>query len=162
MYNRRQSLKLLGALSGTMVAPAIAEEGQSAGSHESTGLDVNSHQSTWQQDLDRIWLGAKYWANPMENWAVVDGAAELVSAAGYRNVHLLTHQLTNPAGSFRMQAAVSEVQHGDVDSSVGFLIGVRSELNELKSNCFAANNGPRKTKRAGGAIASGPVVAGVR
>ncbi|MFG0287929.1 MAG: family 16 glycoside hydrolase, partial [Rhodopirellula sp. JB044] len=98
----------------------------------------------------------------MENWAVVDGAAELVSAAGYRNVHLLTHQLTNPAGSFRMQAAVSEVQHGDVDSSVGFLIGVRSELNELKSNCFAANNGPRKTKRAGGAIASGPVVAGVR
>ncbi len=161
MYSRRQSLKLLGALSGTLVSPAFADDAEGVANASGT-LGVNPHVSSWQRDHDRIWLGAEYWANPMEDWAVVDGAAELVSAAGFRNVHLLTHHLNNPTGSFRMSAIVSEVQHGDVDSSVGFMIGVRSELDEVKSNCFAANNGPRKPKNAGGIAKQGPVVAGIR
>ncbi|MCM2373538.1 3-keto-disaccharide hydrolase [Aporhodopirellula aestuarii] len=157
MYSRRQSLKLLGVLSGSLVTPTFADDAAGSAGREAESLAANPHQSAWERDHDRIWLGAEYWANPMEDWAIVDGAAELVSAGGYRNVHLITHHLTNPSGAFRMSTRVSEVEHGDGDGSVGFLIGVRSELDEVKSNCFAANVGPGKRKNK-----KGPVTAGVR
>jgi hypothetical protein len=64
---------------------------------------------TWSQTHDRIFLGGDTWANPMEDWTVVDGAAQCESYGGNRNVHSLTHQLTNLDGAFEMSAVISQV-----------------------------------------------------
>ena len=86
---------------------------------------------------DRVWLGESYWANPMEDWRVVDGAAECQTTGGNRNVHLTTHQLTNAKGRFTMSVRIGQV--AVKDGGAGFRGGVSSDLNEYRSNCFARN-----------------------
>ena len=93
--------------------------------------------SNWEQVNDRIWLGQEYWANPMEDWQVVGGAAECQSGGGDRNIHLLTHQFTNPSGSLAMSVRNERVEVLRQDGGAGFRIGIKSELNEYRSNSFA-------------------------
>ncbi|MFI4847801.1 MAG: alkaline phosphatase D family protein [Gimesia chilikensis] len=91
----------------------------------------------WKKTNDRVWLGEEFWANPMEDWRIIDGAAECLSTGGSRNIQLLTHQLTNPKASFTMSVHVSQVEVKQQDGGVGFRIGVKSDINEYRSNCFA-------------------------
>ncbi|MCA9049186.1 MAG: twin-arginine translocation pathway signal, partial [Planctomycetaceae bacterium] len=65
-----------------------AQQPKGDGSTEFHGFGATTH--------DRVWLGEHFWANPMEDWRIADGAAEVQSGGGDRNVHLITHQLTNP------------------------------------------------------------------
>jgi alkaline phosphatase D len=94
-------------------------------------------QTPWEQSFDRVWLGADYWANPMEDWRVVDGEAECTFGGGGRNVQLLTHQLTDPSKPFEMSVRVRLVEAGPRGGGAGFRVGVRSDINEYRSNCFA-------------------------
>ena len=83
---------------------------------------------------DRVFLGGDCWANPMEDWKVVDGAAECSSTGPNRNVHLLTHQLTNNAQGFEMSVVIDQIENGKTDTGAGFKIGIRSDINEYRSN----------------------------
>ncbi len=94
-------------------------------------------QTPWSQMHDRVWLGADYWANPMEDWRVVDGAAESQSGGGNRNIHLLTHSLTDPDKPFEMSVRIAMVQRGSSDPSAGFRIGVVSDIGDYRANCFS-------------------------
>ncbi len=94
-------------------------------------------QPAWKNSFDRIWLGGDYWANPMEDWRVVDGAAECQIGGGGRNIQLLTHQLTDPDKPFEMSVEVRLIERGPQGGGAGFRIGVRSDINEYRSNCFA-------------------------
>ena len=150
--SRRQTLKILGAISAM---PAATRQLVAA-----PWFDADqTHHSDWHRCHDRIWLGAAYWANPMEHWRIRDGAAECTVGGGRRNIQLLTHHLTDPSQPWRMSVQVTRVDgvanrdggderqsaaandgdRRDVDGGVGFLVGVRSELDETKSNCFARN-----------------------
>ncbi len=91
----------------------------------------------WKNTHDRVWLGEEFWANPMEDWRVIDGAAECMSTGGSRNIQLLMHQLTNPQAAFTMSVHASQVEVKQQDGGVGFRIGVKSDINEYRSNCFA-------------------------
>lgn len=91
----------------------------------------------WSQMHDRVWLGPQFWANPMEDWRVVDGAAECQTTAGDRNIHLLTHQLADATGSLLMSVRMGRVEKNKKDGGAGFRIGMRSDINEYRSNCFA-------------------------
>ncbi|MCB1062392.1 MAG: alkaline phosphatase D family protein [Verrucomicrobiae bacterium] len=91
---------------------------------------------SWSQTHDRVWIGGDYWANPMEDWRVADGAAECLSLGGNRSIHSITHQLTNPAAGFSMSVGVRQLETKGKDGGAGFRIGIRSELNEYRSNCF--------------------------
>ena len=88
----------------------------------------------WGRTHDRVWLGGEFWANPMEDWHVVDGGAECMTEAGNRSVHSVTRQLTGPAKGFKMSVFMRRVT-GEQGSG-GFRIGIRSEINEHRSNCF--------------------------
>ena len=96
--------------------------------------DVVDH---WHRTHDRVFLGGDFWANPMEDWRIVDGAAECQKGGGDRNIQLITRELT-PDGSFEMSVRVSAVT-GDTteDRGVGFRIGIQSDINEYRSNSFA-------------------------
>jgi hypothetical protein len=74
----------------------------------------------------------------MEDWKIVDGAAECQSAGGNRSIHLLTHPLTNASGEFSMSVAIDQVDGAAKDGGAGFRIGIRSDINEYRSNCFAS------------------------
>jgi len=129
---RRTALKLVAA--GT-VASTVA--GIGATTTKATTATGSKATDAWSRTHDRVWLGGEFWANPMEDWHVVDGAAECKSTGGHRSVHSLTQQITNPAGSFTMSVMLNRFVKGQQDGGAGFRIGIRSEINEHRSNCFA-------------------------
>lgn len=129
--SRRNALKVIGAGSSLL---ALSRSCESARAAEG---DSTPFKSSWHKTHDRVWLSGDVWANPMEDWRVVNGAAECQSSGGDRNIHLVTHQLTNPKGSFETSVVISQVQPAQEDGGVGFRIGVKSDINEFRSNCFA-------------------------
>ena len=96
----------------------------------------------WGELNDRVFLGGEVWANPMEDWRVAGGWAECTTGAGNRSIHSLTHQLTNPAGGFAMTVRIAPAAPAKPGKGAGFRIGIRSDLNEHRSNCFAKGGVP--------------------
>ncbi|WP_146454141.1 alkaline phosphatase D family protein [Rubripirellula tenax] len=129
---RRFALKCIG-LGGAWIgfAPKVSAQ-DTLTATTSTAASVS-----WSNTNDRVWLGGNVWANPMENWRVVDGAAECQSAGGNRNVHCLTHQVTNAKGSMSMSVVIRQIEKKMSDGGVGFRIGVRSDIGDHRANCFA-------------------------
>ncbi|MEY4686759.1 MAG: hypothetical protein RIR76_782 [Verrucomicrobiota bacterium] len=146
---RRTALKLL----ATAVGAAAATK--SAGAAPAS--------DAWSRTHDRVFLGGDFWANPMEDWRIADGGAECRSLGGNRSIHSLTHQLTHPAKGFSMSVQLSQLEVRGKDNGGGFRLGVRSELNEYRSNCFVQQGlnagvadgnlvlGPRTAQLAAGA-----------
>ncbi len=130
---RRLALKLIALGSGWLgfEKATHAQETSAASSGDAATV-------SWKRTHDRVWLGGEIWANPMEDWRVVDGAAECQTTGGDRNLHLITHQVTDATGSIAMSVVVRQVEVGKQGDSVGFRIGIRSDLNEYRSNCFAS------------------------
>ncbi len=152
--SRRLALKVLAAAVAWLGLPHTSN-GQAIVA-ESAGIAPTATNATtisWSDSFDRTFLSGDCWANPMENWNVVDGAAECSSTGRFRNIQLLTHQLTNALGQFEMSVTLSQVEQGANDGGAGFQIGIRSDINEYRSNAFAANG-----IRAG--IAKGELVIG--
>lgn len=133
--DRRSALKIAAAGTTMLATGQASYSSAKAARNEKDGSVVGR----WSTTHDRVWLGDEFWANPMENWRIVDGAAECQSTGGDRNVHLITHQITNLKGSFEMSVDIEEVEAGKTDRGAGFRIGIRSDINEYRSNSFAKN-----------------------
>lgn len=121
--SRRDSLKLLAAGGVlTILPPAVA-------------IATEEDSLPWRNTNDRVWLGGEFWANPMEDWIIESGWAQCVTASVNRSIHHLTHQIEYPGKGFAMAV---RLEPGDgQDGGGGFRIGIKSELNEYRSNCFA-------------------------
>ncbi len=91
----------------------------------------------WDKTHNRVWIGGDFWSNPMEDWHIKDGWAECATDAANRSLHSLTHQITNPDGNFAMSVKVGLSRTLKKDGGAGFRIGVKSDINEVKSNVFA-------------------------
>ncbi len=130
---RRFALKVFG------FGAALFGLGKRSPAEDAVAKGKASSASTvnWHDTHDRVWIGADCWANPMEDWRIVDGAAECQTTGGDRNIHLITHQLTNATGTLEISVVVSQVELKKQDGGVGFRIGVRSDINEHRSNVFA-------------------------
>ena len=93
--------------------------------------------SRWGEALDRVWLGAEYWANPLQDWRIAGGRIECVNAAINRNVHLLTRDLGEQPGTLAMSVRIGRVAGGALgggNGSAGFRIGIRGPLAEYRNN----------------------------
>lgn len=164
--SRRSILKTISAGGAAAVVSGGATQTASA---QQTAV-VAPHESTWAKTFDRVFLGGDYWANPMEDWVIRDGAAVCESGGGDRNIHLITHQLTNLEGSFEMSVHIKRLDAGKKDGGAGFKIGVSADINEHRANCFANNGivagvvdgklvlGPTKTLDLPGILALGEVI----
>ncbi|GAB5562641.1 MAG: hypothetical protein SynsKO_42880 [Synoicihabitans sp.] len=127
---RRTALKIVTA--STLV-------GLSTSPHKSLAAaasDPNFTTDPWAKTHDRVWLGGNYWANPMEDWRVKNGGAECQSIGTNRSIHCLTHQVTDPLLPFTMTVEMTTLEQIGKHGGGGFRIGIRSELNEHRSNCF--------------------------
>ncbi len=132
----RYPLLILGAL-GVLAVPILAAD----------------FSSDWHRQPNRIWIGPQCWANPMEDWRIRDGRLECISAGPNRNVHLLTHRLGEGDGTLEMSVIVglqqSTVSHrrnpqrpDPADGSVGFEIGIQSELGDYRSSLLRGRGVP--------------------
>jgi len=134
LITRRTALKLIAAATVVGAAPGV----RTAGAVTSPTLASDSKVSdAWSLTHDRVWLGGDFWANPMEDWQIANGGAECRSLGGNRSIHSLTHQLTHPSKGFTLSVNLSRLEMRGRDAGAGFRVGVRSELNEYRSNCFA-------------------------
>jgi hypothetical protein len=127
---RRTGIKLMTA--GTLMGlrgPAAQ------GAENAKAAPAKAASDSWSKTHDRVWLGGEFWANPMEDWCIRDGAAECLNPGGGRSVHSLTHQITQNK-PFSLSVTLTRVETQNKDGGAGFRIGIRSELNEHRSNCF--------------------------
>ncbi|MEP4078115.1 alkaline phosphatase D family protein [Haloferula sp.] len=122
--SRRSGLKLItaGGLMGL-------------GPRRSFAAESSATSDPWSESHDRVFLGGAFWANPMEDWKVSKGGAECISQGPGRSVHSLTHQITRN-GAFEMGVTATRLEMLKTDGGAGFRIGIKSELNEYRSNCF--------------------------
>jgi len=93
--------------------------------------------SKWQKANDRVWLGAEYWANPLQDWRIAKGRVECVKAAPNRNVHLLTRRLGEQPGALQMSVRLGRVGGKNLANgkgSAGFRIGIRGPLGDYRNS----------------------------
>jgi hypothetical protein len=100
--------------------------------------------SQWDKSFDRVWLGAEYWANPLQDWRIAGGRIECVTAAANRNVHLLTRQLSEQPGTLTMSVRIGRlgavgnalrgVPLADGKGSAGFRVGILGPLREYRNS----------------------------
>ncbi len=147
-FTRRMALKLMG-VGTTLLGWGRRSRGDDAADGYATS--TLPQVDRWGKTHDRVWLGESFWANPMEDWRIVDGAAECQTTGGDRNIQLLTHQLTNPAGSFEMSVQVSQVEVHEIDGGAGFRIGTTAT-----STSIAATASPRMASTPASSKANSP------
>src|SRR5687768_17162171 len=92
----------------------------------------------WEKCHDRVWLGAEYWANPLHDWQIANGRAQLSFAGLDRNIHLLTRQLGETKGNLNMSLRVGRVGEAKLggEGSFGFRVGVMGPLREYRNSLF--------------------------
>ncbi|MBL8827928.1 MAG: hypothetical protein JNM18_13205, partial [Planctomycetaceae bacterium] len=133
----RVSRRELLATSGTIAAGSgVVSLTGSARTTLAAETDTAKFTSRWHDDLDRPWLGADYWAAPLQDWRVRNGAAECVNAAPNRVVHLLTCDLAERREAFTMSVIVSRVDGEALSSgkgSVGYRVGIRGPLGDYRN-----------------------------
>ena len=95
-----------------------------------------SFRSAFETTPDRVWLGAEYWPNPMEDWRVRDGRLEVTKNGSDRNVHVLTRALGTAHGPFRVSVELGLLHRGS-HGSAGFRVGVRDpDIDDYRGNVF--------------------------
>lgn len=132
---RRHALKIAAA------GLAASTMGCSVGSATQQNLTTELNHvvnDSWNNTHDRVWVGGEYWANPMEDWHIVDGGAECLSTGGRRSIHSLTHQLSQ-AKSFSVTVRIKRLNLDNMDGGAGLQLGLRSDIDEYRSNCFEQN-----------------------
>jgi alkaline phosphatase D len=123
-FTRRSGLKLITA---STLAGFAGKSSTTAGAEATT--------DPWAKTHDRVFLGGQFWANPMEDWQIKDGGAECLHTGGGRSVHSLTHQITKNS-PFSLSVTLTRIEAMKTDGGAGFRIGVKSEINEHRSNVF--------------------------
>jgi hypothetical protein len=96
--------------------------------------------STWHREPDRVWLGADYWSNPLQDWRLHGGRIECIRAAPDRNVHLLTRQLGTGPGDLSMAVRVGRPGGAPLSAgqgSFGFRIGILGPLADYRNSLFS-------------------------
>lgn len=131
--SRRQLLAGGAALAAAGVAGGSASSRSAAVATEANDVKFRSR---WNDEPDRVWLGADYWAAPLQDWRVAGGAAECINAAPNRVVHLLTADLADRRGGFTTSVKVRRAdgkKFGEGKGSVGFRIGIRGPLGDYRN-----------------------------
>ena len=100
--------------------------------------------SNLPNDISRIWIGAEYWANPLQDWQLNNGRMECVVSGGERNVYLLTHEIDSVPGNFKMSVRTGRLDNDTTlnEGWVGFNIGVKGEFDDYRSSAVRGEGFP--------------------
>lgn len=87
----------------------------------------------------RAWLGADYWANPLQDWSLREGRMECNVAGGDRNVFWLTRELSSRPGGFTMSVRLGRLEDstGQLGPGwAGFRIGMRGHFDDYRDTAI--------------------------
>jgi len=105
----------------------------------------NEFTSHLPNDISRTWIGPEYWANPLQDWQLKDGQIECVVSGGFRNVFLLTHEISSQDGDFSMSVNANNL-NPNIDTLnegwIGFEIGIRGEFDDYRNNAVRGRGFP--------------------
>lgn len=125
--DRRRFLKstAAGVLAASLVGPewAGATEGADAG-----------FRSRWPSGVERHWLGPAYWTNPLQDWRLAGGRAEMIGTGPDRNIQHLTRQVRPAGGPLDLRVEVGFL--GDRAARAGVEVGVQGPLAEYRNNAI--------------------------
>lgn len=147
-FTRRLAMKFIGTAAATLGldhvfarnASAQDNDNQLASAPSSSNRAIERKRiDAWNKTFDRVWIGAQFWANPMEDWQIINGSAECTNTGGDRNVHLLTHQLTDNTKPFFMSVITRQVERTGAEGGAGFRIGISAEIDDHRAHAFAKN-----------------------
>jgi len=88
-----------------------------------------SFESRWDQTPQRVWVGADYWANRLQDWRIHEGRLECVNnTRPMRTVHVLTRHLNSKDRAFSMSLQTGTLSESArrTDAWAGFLVGAGS------------------------------------
>ena len=120
----------------------------SVGDLQAPSADQNG-QSDWDDDLNpmfdlafetatRPWVGKTFWANPMEDWQLVDGIAINTHSGGDRNLAVLTMELSDRRQDFEIRC--NFYPQSDVSANakgfVGFQVGLRGQFDDYRDSAI--------------------------
>ncbi|BCO18823.1 hypothetical protein KUC3_16800 [Alteromonas sp. KC3] len=134
---KRRTLKLALASAVTTSLGCVTRYADSQDENLTYSSFNKPFKADWDERFDGPFLGENVWANPMEDWEIKRGRAYCSSKKGCRNVHLLTHSIIQPEQGFITQVVVETDDTPFFNGGAGFNLGLRSEIDEYRSNCFA-------------------------
>lgn len=128
-FLKRAAAGTLGvALGGAVAANASAAGSSRAPLRGAAGADF---QSAWPSGVERTWIGPDYWANPLQDWRLAGGRAEMIgSGERDRTLQLLTRRLAD--GGFELRAHLG-FHDAPGESHAGFVVGVQGEVDDYRS-----------------------------
>ncbi len=97
----------------------------------------DSFESNLPSDMNRVWIGPEFWANPLQDWQLHDGRIECSVSGGDRNIFLLTHELVSDPGSFEMSVLTGriDITNETLDPGwIGFKVGVRGIFDDYRDS----------------------------
>ena len=92
-------------------------------------------RSEWPANIERIWIGPAYWANPLQDWRIAGGRLECVVSGANRNVNLLTRQLSDNSGDVKMSVRLGHLEAGEAKLDpgwAGFRIGIQGLIKDYR------------------------------
>ncbi len=102
-----------------------------------TRLVSPDFKMTFSENLERVWIGPDYWANPLQDWRLSHGRVECVVSGGDRNLFLLTYELANEPKKFEMSVNLGSLEPDSAKLSegwVGFKIGIRGQFQDYRDD----------------------------
>jgi len=87
---------------------------------------------------DRVWIGEKYWAIPMEDWHIKAGRLEFKGNEKFSRVNLLTTVIKKGAGNFTVSTDMGLLNKSNKNTgAAGFSIGINDALDDdVKAACY--------------------------
>jgi alkaline phosphatase D len=107
-----------------------------AGNLTATAADAPPLESRWAKTPDRVWIGADFWANPMQDWRIAGGRVECVKAGPGRTLHVLTRSL-GEHGQLEVSVKIGALDFSKISEAAGgagFIVGVQGPLKEYRNS----------------------------
>ena len=97
----------------------------------------STFRSHWDDSVERAWVGADYWSNPLQDWRVRNGRLENFRPGGDRNVFLLTREIGGDKGSLHLQVRMGRLESAQDQLGkgwAGFRVGIRGSFNDYRDS----------------------------
>jgi phosphodiesterase/alkaline phosphatase D-like protein len=92
-------------------------------------------RSSLPKSIERPWIGADYWANPLQDWRLRNGRIENHVAGGDRNIFLLTHEIADRSGDLTTSVRLGKLDDGHLELGfAGFRVGVRGDFHDYRDS----------------------------
>jgi alkaline phosphatase D len=108
--------------------------------------DDNSKFSiSFAKEISRTWIGPDFWSNPLQDWQLKNGRIECIVSGGDRNVVLLTREIHNEEGKFKLQVRFGKLEREiqlNEPGWIGFKVGIKGEFSDYRDSAVRGEGFP--------------------